>query len=390
MKKILALVFCMMLIASSAYAESVTLNILSENEPSWEYAFMQKHPEIEVRHMDAAAEGQAYLTLLMTDNGCDVYELPIGPLYEALKEKGYLLPIEGSDVMDAFAAQLCGYMKPMFLKDNLIYAAPVPSEEDLVESISWGMWRYARDLWEEEGLGAFPATYGELLTRMIEWEKNEDDHGYRLFDAELGPGGFASTILQAYVRQYEKSNEIISFDTPIFREVMLLLKEYQDVYQPLNDCQALISSYCGYLAESCDEGYMWIAPPTFEEGQTAPIGANTSIYVISARTKHREEAIAYVEAAVQSLNKLSLLMMTCSDPCELKSGNKTVVTKEQIEILQSYVPQVQFNSQSIFLSGEHYYDMEGIIHQYLHGILPLDMMITQLNQRAVMASKEQQ
>lgn len=255
MKKILALVFCMMLIASSAYAESVTLNILSENEPSWEYAFMQKHPEIEVRHMDAAAEGQAYLTLLMTDNGCDVYELPIGPLYEALKEKGYLLPIEGSDVMDAFAAQLCGYMKPMFLKDNLIYAAPVPSEEDLVESISWGMWRYARDLWEEEGLGAFPATYGELLTRMIEWEKNEDDHGYRLFDAELGPGGFASTILQAYVRQYEKSNEIISFDTPIFREVMLLLKEYQDVYQPLNDCQALISSYCGYLAESCDEGY---------------------------------------------------------------------------------------------------------------------------------------
>lgn len=388
MKKLLVMILCLTLTVSSACAEETVLNILGGSEGFWEVQFAQDHPEITLRHSNAEMSGQAYLTMLMTNDEYDVYELPVGPLYEALKEKGYLLPIETSEAVQCFSDRLYPYLQPVLLKDGQLYGVPIPSEEDMVECVSWSVWSYAKELWQEEGLGELPATYEELLTRMIDWEKNGGDSAYRLIDVNLDPGGFVATVFRAYVLQYETKNEVLSFDTPVFRQIMTLLKEYHDLYQPLDNRQALILPYGGYMSESGEEGYAWMAPPVFEEDQTASITASMNIYAVNARAKHPKEAFAYIEAALQALNEPSLLMMVQQEAREIKAGNWSAVTQVQAEQVQTLAKQVCINTRSEFLSGNHYYDMENMTQQYLQGSLPLDMLIKELDQRVQMVMKE--
>ena len=132
----------------------------------------------------------------------------------------------------------------------------------------------------------------------------------------------------------------------------------------------------------------WISPPAFEPGQTAPIPANLQVYAINARTKHPQEAEAYVQAAIQALNEPSLLILTTQAPQEIRSGKQVVLTQAQAQRVQKLSEQAQVNTRSQFLAGDHYYDMEAMIQQYLHGTLPLDQLIYQLNQRAQMAADE--
>lgn len=390
MKKLLALVLCLLLVSAPACAEGTVLTVLSGNEPSWEYEFQQNHPEITIQHREQNVYGQAYQTLLMTENGCDIYELSIGPLYESLKEKGYLLPLPGSQALDDYAAQLDPYMQQILMKDGTLYAVPMPTEIAEEEAAYWGMWGFYASLWEERDLGKVPETYSELLSTMIAWETDGEPRDYRLLVADFCLDGLPSAILRAYVRQYEREGEVLSFDTPIFREVMTLLKEYQAVCPPQDDRPALLTTYGGFLFESCaeDEAYVWMAPLAFEAGQAAPIPVNATVYAVSASTAHPEAALAYVEAALQSQNDVTRLMTTCAEPCELRFDSDIVISKEKAESVRALAAQVQYDAHSLFLSGTLYYDMEGIVQQYLRGTLPLDMMILQLNQRAVMASME--
>lgn len=390
MKRLIASVLCFCLMFGSAGAEGVTLNILSGNEPYWEYLFTQDHPEIALQHHSVEVDGQAYITLLMTNDEYDVYELPVGPLYTSLKEKGYLLPLEVTDVTSRFTEALYPYLRPSLLKDNRLYGVPVPSEEDMVECVTWGMWAIATELWQEEGLGEIPGTYKELLEQMIDWEQNGGESAYRLIEASLDPSGFATAVFRGYVLYYERDNEIISFDTPIFREIMTLLKEYRDIYQPLDSRQSLILPYGSYLCEAGESGYQWMVPPAFEKDQAPCIPANITVYAINARTKHPQEACAYMEAALQSLNAPSLLMLVNQEAKEIKSGDWVAVTQEQAEQVQAYAAYAQMNTQSEFLSGDHYYDMENMLQQYLQGSLPLDNLISKLNQRAWMVMSERQ
>lgn len=219
---------------------------------------------------------------------------------------------------------------------------------------------------------------------MIDWEKNGDS-AYRLIEADLTPGGFVAGIFQAYVLQYETEDGAVAFDTPVFRQIMTLLKEFQDLYQPLDDRQALILPYGGYMAEARESGYAWMAPPVFEAGQAASIRAGMNLYAVNARTRHPEEAFAYIETALQAHNEPSLLMMVQQEARDIKSGDQVAIPRAQAEQVQALA---QINAQSRFLSGDHYYDMEDMTQQYLQGSLPLDKLIAQLDQRVQMVLKE--
>lgn len=167
---------------------------------------------------------------------------------------------------------------------------------------------------------------------------------------------------------------------------MTLLKTYGEMYQPLDARQALIVPYGGYMTEMGDN--VWISPPAFEPGQAAPIPASLQVYAINARTKHPQEAEACVQAAIQALNEPFLLILTTQAAQEIRSGKQVVLPQAHAQRVQELSEQALVNTHSQFLAGDHYYDMETMIQQYLHGTLPLDQLIYQLNQRAPMAADE--
>ena len=385
MKKIFALSLTLFLLYCCSCAQATELTILGP-EAFWEVGFSQAHPELKLNHSASEATGQAYLTLLMTSEDYDAFSLPVGPVYMSLLEKGYLLPLSGTVENHAFADSLQVGFQAVLVKDGALYGAPIPSEESLVECVSLGVWTWNQAAWEEEGLGELPATYEELLEQMIYWEQHCEDSPYRLIEADLGAGGFSAAMFQAYVLQYETADGTIDFDTPVFRKAMTLMKTYGEMYQPLDARQALIVPYGGYMTEMGDN--VWISPPAFEPGQTAPIPASLQVYAINARTQHPQEAEAYVQAAIQALNEPSLLILTTQAPQEIRSGKQVVLTQVQAQRVQKLSEQAQVNTRSQFLAGDHYYDMEAMIQQYLHGTLPLDQLIYQLNQRAQMAADE--
>ena len=386
----LCLTLCLTLFALPAQAQETTLTILEGGRPLWEDEFKRAHPGVRVKHVSVPAQGDAFKALLMTNEEYDVYELAIGPVYAALRDKGYLLPLTGATQAARFADAAFPYLRDALSQSGNVYAVVCPAEEDESQSVYLDAWSRDDQGWAEENLGEVPTTWARLLDMMIDWAKNREDSAYRLCDAPMEGEGFYVTLFQSYVSQYERADAPITFDTPAFREAMTLLKQYAQLAQPLDTRPALLSPFGGALTGARENGMVGMAPPTFEAGQTPVIQADFRVYVVNARTKHPAEALAYVETAARQYDEVSLLLMTPGAAKEIRFGNAVLVTREDAERTLALLHNAKINLSSLFLGGDHHFDMVDMARQYLQGALTLDLLVEKLDSRAALAFRENQ
>ncbi len=382
MKKLLAMLMCLLCIHISANAEKVTLRVLSDYKASWEFEFEQQNPDIAVRHYDLPVDAQAYQTLLMTNNEYDLYEIAIGPVYRALRDKGFISEIQ-SEVVQNFMHSTYPYIHDTLTLEGKVYAVPCPQEEQMTENVTLGMWAYDGAAWNAECAQEAPAlTYSDLLSRSIEWQENKSDSDYLFCSASPGEDGLGTHILIAYVAQYESKEEPLSFDTDIFREVMALLKIYNEQYDAEDERPALIMPYSGNLIENSACGYTWMNPPTFFKSDAPFIQAHTWVYAINSNSKHKKEALRYLETALEKQNEISLFMMNPQHTKEIKEGKNILVTNQTANMAKDVLQKVSVNLYSNFLGGDHYFAMMDYVQQYLSGRLDIDRLIDKLDARA--------
>lgn len=384
MKKLtmlLTLLLTVCLSVSPALADT-TLTMLNGGETDWQYEFMDENPDIHLAYAWPETDGYALQSLMMTNEAYDIYHQASGPLYQALKEKGYLLALDDAGPAAQFAAQTYPYLQKLLAHDGQVAAIPIVGEYGET-SVMPHVWSYHPEAWAEEGVGELPQTWAELLRRCIDWETQHQDSPYRLFDGRTGRGEMPVMLLQAYVLCYEPmAEDTFTFDTPIFRELMGLLKEYHDVREPRDERPALLESASGYLGEADMTDTVWIAPPVFEEGQSPQIPVDVRLYAINRRTRHPDEAKKLLEAAVSFYDPISLMLMCPGEAREIREGKNVVISQAQAENVAELMRYAMVDTDSVVLSGGNTYNFEELIMQYLDGAIDLEQLIRQINQRA--------
>ncbi len=384
MKKItmlLTLLLIVCLSVSHALADT-TLTLLNGGESDWQYEFMDENPEIHLEYAWPDIDGYALQSLMMTNDEYDIYHQAAGPLYQALKEKGYLLALDDAGPAAQFVAKAYPYLQQLLTMDEQVVAIPIVGEYGET-SVAPGVWRYHPEAWAEEGLGDLPQTWTELLQRCIDWETQHQDSSYRLFDGRTGRGEMPVMLLRAYVLCYEPlAEDTFTFDTPVFRELMTLLKEYHTIREPRDERPALIESSFGYIGEADMTDTVWIAPPVFEEGQSPQLPVDVRLFAINRRTRHPDEAKKLLEAAVSFYDPISLMLMCPGEAREIREGKNVVMTQAQAENIAELMQYAMVDTESVVLSGGNTYNFEELIMQYLDGAIDLEQLIRQIDQRA--------
>ncbi len=130
MKKLtmlLTLLLTVCLSVSPALADT-TLTLLNGGESDWQYEFMDENPEIHLEYAWPDTSGYALQSLMMTNDEYDIYHQAAGPLYQALKEKGYLLALDDAGPAAQFVAKAYPYLQQLLTIDEQVVAIPIVGE----------------------------------------------------------------------------------------------------------------------------------------------------------------------------------------------------------------------------------------------------------------------
>lgn len=136
----------------------------------------------------------------------DIFQLDVDASFTLLKEKGYMAELNSSPQISESLLGLHTAIQNAITKGNNIIAYP--------EDLSINLWQVNRVKWIEYfGELPVPTTYLELSHAMLLFEQNDamgDGFG---FIADFDYGNMVKQIIYTYIRENEKVNEPIQFQS---------------------------------------------------------------------------------------------------------------------------------------------------------------------------------
>lgn len=269
-------------------------------------------------------------------------------------------------------------LKDAISYEGKLYGIPVPDNTQG----GFMAWAYDPEALEDAGLAELPTTWGELLNLMCDWDK---DSPYRVFGLDFMME-LTDEIMNSYILRYDVPGEILSFDTPAFRETMEALKRWQEM-MPFTDTRPALleprsitfSDELGYP----DGDLCYIPPVTFLPGEE-PIMEPDSLQVwcVSSRTKNADAVMELIAEAVEHMpdNMQFVTIPGALHPVKDKMSQETV------DEINGLLPYLRINRGSTF--GDHFYELIDEVHRYLDGNLTLDMLVKRLDEMVEMVTLE--
>ena len=376
MKRIIALVLTLCLLASTALAET-SLTIMNGNKYDFLYEYLDRHEDVRIFMTNPSVFGNAFMNELITNPTYDVYQLTVGRTYVRLMEEGYLLPIEDEASLNWLSQTYPGLQEALTYEGKL-YGLPVP------DSLGGGFiaWAYDPERLEDAGLTELPATWVELLNMMCEWD---EDSPYRLFGMD-SVMELTDAIMDAYIMRYDVPDEVLSFDTAMFRDTMAALKRWQEV-KPFTDVRPALLETRGIFF-SDEEGYpdgslRYIPSVTFLSGEEPIVEPDLlQVWCVSSRTKNPDAAMTLIAEAAEYMPQ-NIRFETIPGALQPVKDRMTQETVDQINAL---LPYLRIDLGSTF--GDHFYELTDEVHRYLDGNLTLDMLVKRLDEMVEMVTLE--
>lgn len=374
MKRFITLLVALCLLATTALAET-TLTIMSGSENDFLYDYLDRHKDIRI-YM-AHPNNTALVNEMMTNPDYDLYQITVGQLFVRMKEEGYLLPIEDEASL-AWLSQTYPGLREALTYDGKLYGLPVPN------SLGGGFmaWAYDPERVEDAGLTELPATWIELLNMMCEWD---EDSPYRMFSMD-SMMELTDTIMSDYIMRYDVPGQVLSFDTPMFKDAMAALKRWQEV-KPFTDARPALMEVRSIYFTS-EDGYpdgnlRYIPSVTFVHGEEPMIEPNLlQVWCVSSRTKNPEAALTLI---AESAEYMPQNVRVGTIPGTLQPI-KDEMTQETVDQINALLPYLRIDLGSTF--GDHFYELTDEIHRYLDGNMTLDMLVKRLDQMVEMVTLE--
>ena len=421
-----------------AYRAQTVLTLYGHNDTSaaTAKAFQQNYPEIALTQSDGDTEqyrtGQAITQAIQSgDTKVDIFFVdPQRMDFEMVMKKEYAYPLNGSALISERAAKFYPYVQRAISQNGQFYALPTYSAPN-------GMLSYSQKVWEELGLRDedVPTTYMEFLDLAARWENQikKEQPGYYFINGSdlLYKADLVYLIVDEYVRHYQQQGQLLTFDTPLFRELMEKINamnlpaewnpEQSDGFEDDEEGKALFKTVSYLLAGGnmdIDDTRNLFLP--LKEGMEPAVMTRAQIAFINPASQHPEEALRYLETLITNYEPQDQIAMFSdkNEPVQNEGYfDKYRQEKEgELETLKAYLLEAQeevweispkdietFNQvlpNICFPTTELFYSMDGegdgadvlwnLENNYINGAISLDEFIKQADQRIEMSSLERE
>ena len=267
------------------------------------------------------------------DNSFDIYNFDISYQdFESLVNKGYCADLSASPMLTGELAKIYPFLQSAVQRDGKFYAIPV------------SMYGYGLSIspkaWEATGLmDKMPTSFMGLIDFFTWWvEEGQEQHP----DVQLMQGvmDYGETLFQMALNQYvyycQAQGQELSFNTPLFRNMMQALEDLdiEKLNETISDdsmeALSMMKMRGGYIEES-DVLFMeygdWLsvygngrslsysAPLilSLEEGGPKHIPVYLQALFINPNTKNMEMALKYLENALERMEPAQHIMMFPDD-----------------------------------------------------------------------------
>ena len=305
------------LISMEQGAELASLTIYGTPDQAAHQAFQRIYPQVALRQPVTFFENTDSLVqlLLTRDDTYDLFFLNTRYMDPApLFQKGYFVDLGQSGLLAEKMSQLYPSVSAALTRDGQICAAPVTLEL-FAPSV------FPHVLEDKLPGTALPATFSDMHHLVRAWYGlGLDDTEHSLVALYQPRSWLLDTLLRQYINWYQHEGLPLSFDTPLFRQI---LQDYEATLAHIttgrrgdDETQALLYPA---VTDLLAQGFWASLQPfslTPEALDPAPLKASLTICLINPFSKNIPLALSYVESLSAHMEPLSqtLLYPGVSEP----------------------------------------------------------------------------
>ncbi len=272
-------------------------------------AFRASHPDAAVFTADTvhtAGEVGALIQGGDTDN--DIFVLRVNPALRSLIQKGFAKALENEALLADYAAMYPAVQDALSAGTGAPHAWPV--------SFHWTTGYIQESAWKKYfGEEPYPTTFGELfdyMQRFADMEEGDDPEAYFLFAMEYE--SMVAMVVDAYIRQYARVDQALTFDRPALRDALDKLARANAIMAASGaapqefagetsgdsrNAPSLVHPFSGggglfQVPYDFEEALADIPPFTFEKGETPVQRAHMDVMIINPRSRNPALAEAFI------------------------------------------------------------------------------------------------
>lgn len=297
-----------------AHLPTAVLKVYNSRYDEGQQLFARRYPQTPIRNLDEWWTLSALKAALHSGSpAVDVARADSLSDLEALIDAGLAAPLSQVEGVKALVAACTPQVQAAVTRQGEIYALPVALDG----------WLLAYDPQVLKAMGLtesdLPRTYDQLCLFLTRWNREWADSGY----LPMEPWGLRSAlfyaILEAYGDSMDSRGEALSFDTPLFLELMEAVKAMDlsnievngwgddRAAEDMINRPCLFTSYNLSAALTEPEAVLW--PLGLTADIPAPLGLELSALIVNPGSACRREAESLLECTAQALAPETRLML---------------------------------------------------------------------------------
>ena len=270
-------------------------------------AFQLAHPEILVNVLSGESENpleKLTAESLSRSTNIDLFLMHSYSIdSQTIFDRGFAAPIESS-ALAADVKRMYPQVQEILTQSGQLMGYPLDLWLDF--------WTVRPDLLEKSGLGDVPETMADYCKMLLSWYDAAGAEGLGFtFDQSRSPDVqremLVSLLVSQYIRTYGSGNVPISFNTPIFRDLLSQVAVLWNMPEDGRGFDAPSIFHIGSMLAPFQRGInseavleRYIQPPVFEANQEPVLSASLDYLIMNPNSQHQEEALLFLEFCMET------------------------------------------------------------------------------------------
>ncbi|NLB91327.1 MAG: carbohydrate ABC transporter substrate-binding protein [Clostridiales bacterium] len=412
-------------------------------------AFAKRYPNVPIITNDWETENyesaQAIAQAIQGgETQVDIFFVSPGYMdFQNIMKKDYALDLSANQLISENVARFYPYIRQVVTNNEKIYG--VPTSIGIYSSLS-----YHQENWKEAGFTEedLPKTYMELLDFYKRWQEElQNEHPDFVFSGEpIVKNNLVYRVVEEYISTYQKNGEVVTFDTPVFRNLINKIEELdipkdwedypQDEMEELYQKKSLINFYGDSILSTNTSNIPLLL--SIDENIEPAIQGHLTLAFVNPASANQEEAIAYLEETMNAAGGATKTMLYTDQNEPIKSeyydeyakgldkdladfeaqlekadeadkrdiqeqidwikeaiANKEKqywdVSQEGLDRYDALIPYIFAGAQNVLYSGEDPdNNVAKLLQDYINGSMSLDQFINEATRRIQMMEMEKQ
>lgn len=354
--------------------------------------FAQEYPDVLVDwRTDAAMTAADVAQAIRAGDTTDVFSVEVNSGFGDLVGKGFAAPMTNADIVQSVARMYPSLSAPLMEGDSII-AYPW--------SVGIGTWAVNQDLWDKHFPDQpLPTTWADFFQLMLRFETADNPDG-DLFLMNWNCAAMLEQVLSAYIQRQAFLGEAVDFTNHQLSAELAAISAVHAAVEDYDEAEIYWNSevvgehsiFHQSLGASTRSSRLWNenALPAFTFAQEdAPLYTGSMrVLIVNPNAAHPGLAQAFV--AQLTCREYSVMMDYClhQDATEPYAQKPYTVTAPMVQAWQQAVQAVHFPVDAPLLADAFLSQARTLLSRYAAGQLPMEMLLTQLNQTARLVESE--